>query len=158
MVEATLKSLLPEELQSVVAIGSAGTYAKRKAPCTIEVEHAMQEVLGIDMTKLEALVLMPYMYRAADLILVVDRHNQKIMKDTIPSKDIRMLTTFGSDPALEEVPDPYNQNSKVYHRCVHIIKDCCEGVIDYLKTIDYSQYPPEEDDKDWLRDPGPQYG
>jgi hypothetical protein len=80
------------------------------------------------------------------------------MKDTIPSKDIRMLTTFGSDPELKEVPDPYNQSSKVYQRCVRIIKDCCEGVIDYLKTIDYSQYPPEEDDKDWLRDPGPRYG
>ncbi|MCP4108733.1 MAG: low molecular weight protein arginine phosphatase [Desulfobacteraceae bacterium] len=132
MAEAMLKSMLPKKLKKIVEVSSAGTYASERQYAALEAVDAMKEH-GINIEDHRSRLLVPEMYTPANLILVTDQLNEEIMKRAVPEKDIRLLTSFRFNKEPHEIPDPYNKPTDAYRNCAAMIRECVEGVVEFLE-------------------------
>jgi protein-tyrosine phosphatase len=133
MAEGLLKWMLPESLQSIVSVSSAGTHAlvgNRAEQNAIQV----MESYGIDISLHRGRLIDSDMVKSSDLILVMERmHKRFIEKMTLEASNIHMLGKFSPDDSLKEIFDPYGRHPEDYKRCREVIHSCLDGVVSFLK-------------------------
>jgi len=134
MAEGMLKQRLSNALTQAVTISSAGTHAlhgNQAQPFAIQVMQRR----GIDISEHRARLAGPALIRAADLIVVMEALHARMIRRTVLNvrAKVRLLSTFGPDPELKEIPDPMGAPLKVYEACADLLQPCVEGLITSLE-------------------------
>jgi protein-tyrosine-phosphatase len=134
MAEAMLKTMVPESLARNIDVQSAGTHALEGYPAAPYAIRTMAE-FGIDLSAHRARTLGSKMIEDSDLILVMEQVHVEIAQCLCPEKadKIHLLTLFGSDKSLPEVPDPYGKFQFYYRTSALVIRNCLKGVLRLLK-------------------------
>ena len=122
-------------LAGQVDIDSAGThgYHVGSPPDARSIEHAATR--GIDITGLRGRQISASDFERFDYILVADQLNMKFLHAMCPTRlqhKLEYLLDYGSDDAKFEIPDPYTGDPKDFETALDLIKDGCEGLLEYL--------------------------
>ena len=133
MAEGLLKGMLPESLQSIVSVSSAGTHALVGNSAEQNAIEVM-ESYGIDISLHRGRLIDSDMVKPSDLILVMERrHKRYIEKMTSEASNVHMLSKFSPDDSLKDIFDPYGRHPEDYKRCAAVIHSCLDGVVAFLK-------------------------
>jgi protein-tyrosine-phosphatase len=134
MAEGMLKRYLPEDLQSVVTIGSAGTHALDGRPAEPNAVTVMK-AFGIDISRHRAHMVESDAIAGADLILVMETLQEIHIRHFLPAEKntVRLMGDFGGDLVVGEIADPYGGNLQTYRDCATSLRGCAEGVIRHLR-------------------------
>jgi protein-tyrosine-phosphatase len=70
----------------------------------------------------------------ADLILVMERQQARFIRSTahVSPDALRLLGEFAGGAGILEIPDPYGGSIEVYRHCAQMIRECLDGVIDFI--------------------------
>jgi len=134
MAEGMLKHQLPEPLANVVTVASAGTHALHGNQAQPFAVQAMQG-RGIDISEHRARLVGPVLIRTADLIVVMEPLHARLIRRAVLSgrPKVSLLSSYGPDPNLEEIPDPMGAQLKVYKDCAELMQPCIDGLITVLE-------------------------
>ena len=120
-----------------VVVESAGTHAPEGSPSTSSAISAAAE-LGADLRNHRATYLDRSLVAGADLILVMTPEHLDFIVSNWPKEagdKVKLLRVFHRDaPSADEIPDPIGASQPVYRRVAHLIKACCEGVIEQIRS------------------------
>lgn len=134
MAEAILRNLLPNNAELCVA--SFGTLAKPGNPATDGTIITARE-LGLDLSKHRAAPLSAAAVMSLDLIFTMESHHRFDVLTIAPDADGRIfnLGCFApDDPSpFREVEDPYGGSLNDYRRCIMDIRECIDGLLDFLE-------------------------
>ena len=136
MAEGMLRQMIPEAGRSKVRIHSAGTYGLDDQPAASHAIQAAAEI-GVDISGHRARSIAPEMVRAADLILVMEPFHEAIIARAVPLEErrkLRLLADFEAPRQSNTIDDPYGHPLETYRSCIERIRNCLEGVVDYLQT------------------------
>lgn len=130
MAEGLLKHLLPDDLQGLVNVHSAGTHALHGNVAENNAVIAMQS-FGVEISHHRARLVTADMVKDADLILAMEKgHIQLLQSAFRPHRErLRLLGEFDPAQQLEEIEDPYGRSSVFYSACAQDIHSCLTGVI-----------------------------
>lgn len=122
-------------LAGQVDIDSAGThgYHVGSPPDARSIEHAAKR--GIDITGLRGRQVGISDFERFDYILVADQPNMKFLHGICPTRlqhKLEYLLDYGSDEDKFEVPDPYTGDPDDFETALDLIKDGCEGLLEYF--------------------------
>ncbi len=130
MAEGMLKRRLPDALAKIVSVASAGTHALHGNQAQPYAVQAMQR-RGIDITGHRASLVGPALIRAADQIVVMEPLHARLIRRAVlnAQSKVSLLSVFGPDPTLKEIPDPMGAPLKVYEDCADLMQPCINGLI-----------------------------
>lgn len=82
----------------------------------------------------------------ADIIVAMTRrHREEVIRyDATLAPRIRLLTSFGTAPRLDDIPDPIGQSLDVYRRTRDVIDSAMADVILYIMEQEQDQAPAQE--------------
>lgn len=137
----TAEGVLRAKLQAAglddrVELDSAGThdYHVGRAPDARSQRHALRR--GYDLSALRARQAGRADLDRFDLVLAMDHANLSALRALQPNvspEKLRLLMSFASHHAADEVPDPYYGEGDGFERVLDYIEDACDGVIDMLR-------------------------
>ena len=118
-----------EGLSDRVEVDSAGTaaYHSGERPDPRSVEIARQN--GIDISSQRARQIRAEDLSAFDYIFAMDRSNLRGIQSLEESGDtaaIELLLSYGEDPSVQDVPDPYYGGPGGFDRVYSLVFDACE--------------------------------
>lgn len=131
-----LARLRERGLHDRVAVGSAGThdYHVGEPPDPRAQRHARRR--GVDLSALRARLLVARDFDSADLLLVMDAHNEDAALDLCPPAlrhKLRRLASFGRRHAGDTVPDPYYGEAQAFEHALDLIEDACDGLLAHVE-------------------------
>jgi protein-tyrosine phosphatase len=134
MAEGLLRAMLPESLNPVVSIRSAGTHGlhgNRAEPYAIEAAA----IHGADISGHRARILDPAMVRNADLVLAMERYHLDKIGGLLffRCKYALLLGTFAPEREHPEIEDPYGRPFGAYEICARDLVACMPGVIAHIR-------------------------
>jgi len=97
-------------------------------------KHAMRR--GYDLSALRARLLQAEDFARFDLILAMDESNLLTLRMSCPQEyqgKLHYFTAYGSDPANQDVPDPFYGQPNDFEHVLDVIEDGCEGVLMAVK-------------------------
>ncbi len=114
MAEGLLRQLLPSH-----ELFSAGLYAQEGQPADpIAVELMWQ--LGVDIGAHRARQLSSWMMREADLVLTMDREQQRAVQRRFPTAAARVERL--GEPGDIDIPDPYQRGWQAFQQSLQLIQ------------------------------------
>ncbi|NUA25662.1 low molecular weight protein-tyrosine-phosphatase [Cupriavidus basilensis] len=124
-------------LADLVELDSAGTHGYHigRAPDARSQRHALAR--GYDLSAQRARQAMVQDFARFDLLLAMDQDNLAALRAICPpgSQDkLRLLMSFASRHASDEVPDPYYGEGDGFERVLDYVEDACDGVIAMLRA------------------------
>ncbi|MDR3379448.1 low molecular weight protein-tyrosine-phosphatase [Cupriavidus basilensis] len=124
-------------LADLVELDSAGTHGYHigRAPDARSQRHALAR--GYDLSAQRARQAMVQDFARFDLLLAMDQDNLAALRAICPpgSQDkLRLLMSFASQHAADEVPDPYYGEGDGFERVLDYVEDACDGVIAMLRA------------------------
>ena len=124
-------------LADLVELDSAGTHGYHigRAPDARSQRHALAR--GYDLSAQRARQAMVQDFARFDLLLAMDQDNLAALRAICPpgSQDkLRLLMSFASRHAADEVPDPYYGEGDGFERVLDYVEDACDGVIAMLRA------------------------
>lgn len=93
-------------------------------------KHAMRR--GYDLSGLEARLLQPEDFQRFDLILAMDESNLLTLRLSCPPRfhhKLHYFTQYCSEPASQDVPDPFYGQPDDFEQVLDVIEDGCDGVL-----------------------------
>ncbi|MDF3835928.1 low molecular weight phosphotyrosine protein phosphatase [Cupriavidus basilensis] len=122
-------------LADLVELDSAGThgYHVGRAPDARSQRHALAR--GYDLSAQRARQALVGDFARFDLLLAMDRDNLAALDAICPPGDrhkLRLLMSFATRHAAEEVPDPYYGEGDGFERVLDYVEDACDGVVAML--------------------------
>ncbi len=134
MAEGMLKNQLSDLLAKRVTVSSAGTHALHGNQAQPFAIQAMQS-RGIDISEHRARLVGPGLIRTADLIVVMEPLHARLIRRAVLSgrSKVSLLSSYGPDPNLEEIPDPMGAPLKIYEGCAGLMQPCIDGLITALE-------------------------
>ena len=137
MGEGFLNLLAGEAGLDHVVAESAGTHAPEGSPSTAFAISAAAE-LGADLRNHSATYLNRNLVAEADLILVMTSEHLEFIVTNWPKEagdKVKLMRVFHRDaPSADKIPDPIGASQAVYRKVAHLIKACCEGVIEQIRS------------------------
>lgn len=122
-------------LSDRVAVASCGThdYHVGDPPDPRAQEHARRR--GYDLSALQASCLSPADFEQHDLVLALDRGHERILKRRAGphAGKVRLLMSYASELAVDEVPDPYYGGPADFERALDLIERACDGLLAALE-------------------------
>lgn len=97
-------------------------------------KHAMRR--GYDLSGLRARLLHADDFERFDLILAMEESNLLLLRLSCPQKyhdKLHYFTQYCSDPASQDVPDPFYGQPQDFEHVLDVIEDGCEGVLMAVK-------------------------
>ncbi|MGO4153511.1 low molecular weight protein-tyrosine-phosphatase [Cupriavidus sp. YAF13] len=124
-------------LADLVELDSAGTHGYHigRAPDARSQRHALAR--GYDLSAQRARQAVVQDFARFDLLLAMDQDNLAALRAICPpgSQDkLRLLMSFASRHATDEVPDPYYGEGDGFERVLDYVEDACDGVIAMLRA------------------------
>jgi protein-tyrosine phosphatase len=139
--EGVMRSLLREAgLDGAVAIDSAGTGGWHAGEPPDERATAAARRRGIELDG-AARQVRPADFRDFDLLIAMDRRNQRELQALAPDDEarakVRLLREF--DPASAgaadvDVPDPYYGGDRGFEDVLDMVEAACRGLLDELRA------------------------
>ncbi len=134
MAEGLLAKRLPESLNSLVTVRSAGTHSlhgNRAEPFAIKAAAAH----GVDIGNHRASILDAKMIRRADLVLAMERKHIRDINGQLlfGCKYAKLLGAFAGQEEPLEIDDPYGDDYEVYEATADTILMCIPGLIAYIQ-------------------------
>jgi len=113
---------------------SAGVLAGQGAPASPESVRALEEI-GLDLRPHQSQPLTEELVDAATLLVVMTRHHAEDVLRQFPAADGRvvLLTSFGSDPQVRDIPDPIGQSLEVYRWTRDQIESATSDLVLHIK-------------------------
>ena len=132
--EYLLRDMLPEDLRKRVDVSSAGTSGFDGERATVACMD--MEDFKIDMSAHRSRFLEKEMLNESDLILVMEeRHADHIAELSPEDLDkVRILTDFCERDDVTEIEDPYGGSREFYQKSILLIKECMQGLIQFLEV------------------------
>ncbi len=120
-----------------VELDSAGThgYHVGRAPDARTQRAALER--GYDLSALRARQVAVEDFARFDLVLAADRDNLSGLRALCPEAGddkLRLLMSFATRHAADEVPDPYYGGDDGFERVLDYIEDACDGIVEMLRT------------------------
>lgn len=133
MAEGMLTHQLSDSLAKRVTVSSAGTHALHGNQAQPYAVQTMQR-RGIDISEHRARLAGPVLIRTADLIVVMEPLHARLIRRAVLStrSKVSLLSSYGPDPNLKEIPDPMGAPLKVYQDCADLMQPCIDGLITSL--------------------------
>lgn len=131
--EKVLRERLPELF---VEIDSAGTHAYHigEAPDVRAQRAAVRR--GVDLSGIRARRVEPGDFERFDLVLAMDKLNQRILEEMAPPEHrrrIRLLLEFASGVDREEVPDPYYGGGNGFEIVLDLVESASVGLVEHVR-------------------------
>lgn len=134
MAEFLFKEKLKESGLENINISSSGFLNQKGARVPREVNELMNEV-GINISEHRSSPLTPEIINESDLIVVMEKGQQKKLADRFPEDAFRifLLSQFDKqNPEERDIPDPIGQLLSFYRKCFDDIKALVEGLAIHL--------------------------
>lgn len=77
-----------------------------------------------------------------DWIIAMDKSNLENLHRMCPKEQqhkLKLMMSFASRYALEEVPDPYYGDEKDFEQMLDLLQDACKGLLDWLVRTHHLQ-------------------
>ncbi|WP_405238924.1 low molecular weight protein-tyrosine-phosphatase [Lentisalinibacter orientalis] len=119
-------------LEEFVHIDSAGTHAYHTGEPPDQRAAAAAERRGFDLSGQSARRVTAEDFERFDYVLAMDRDNHEILLGAALEDHhgrIRLFLEFGSDPARQEVPDPYYGGAVGFERVLDLVEDAAQGLL-----------------------------
>lgn len=122
---ADRRGLKPDELEAAgLDVKSAGTFAAKGAPASVEAIEAMQR-MGLDLSSHRSRSLSPELIHEADVIYCMTTAHREMVLAMIPSASDKVKTL---DPT-DDIHDPVGTDTPSYQRCAELIRHRLEDRI-----------------------------
>lgn len=136
--EAVMKKVVEDAgLQDRIEIDSAGTIGYHAGEPADSRMRAHASRRGYRLDSISRRVETEDFYNF-DMMIGMDDHNMSELKRKAPDWDsvqkIHKMTDFSTNHLHDHVPDPYYGGDSGFELVLDILEDCCEGLLDYLKT------------------------
>lgn len=134
MAEALLRKATAGRGRVSLDICSAGTHARPGSPGDPRAVAAAERY-GVSLDAHRATLLSEQLMRSADLVFVMDRHNEAAVLARFPSHErkVMLLGAFApSDADGASIPDPYGGSAGELQRCYERLERSVEAVVTLL--------------------------
>lgn len=124
------------ELELVVDSAGTHSYHVGHPPDSRSQETARRR--GYDLSSQQARQVTPEDLVRFDLILAMDRSNLAHLQQmaTVEQRErIRLFLEFGSDPSVQDVPDPYYGGELGFERVFDLVEDAANGLIAHIREM-----------------------
>jgi protein-tyrosine phosphatase len=134
MAEVMFENLLPADVHRSVTVSSAGTHAADGIPAEPYAVRIMQEFRA-DLSAHRSRPAIPELVSGSDLVLVMEKLHAIQIRDFVNPRntEVRLLGEFGGQAKNGDIPDPYGGNLACYRKTARQIRNCLDGVMEYLR-------------------------
>ncbi len=134
LAEGLLLHMLPEPLQTLVSIRSAGTHGlhgNRAEPFAVRAAT----IHGADISGHRASILDATRIRASDLVLAMEKYHLDKINNLLffRCKYARLLGSFAPERENPEIEDPYGLPYAAYETCASEIIACMPALIEHVR-------------------------
>ena len=131
------KKSCAQGMESWVSVDSASTHDHYPSgpPDPRSQQHAASR--GYDLSDLRSRPIQPADFEKADLILVMDLDNLRVLQEACPAQHagkLRLLTDFCVVRRSEVVPDPYFGVHQDFEHVLDLVEDACDGLLQHVRT------------------------
>ena len=133
MGEGFIREMLSDDLKQIIEVTSAGTHASEGNEA---MDYSVQNMnsFGIDISMHRSRKLTYEMIKQADLILVMDNEQKKIVGNCLEDqKKVKLLSDFAPHLEVDRIDDPFGGTKNTYDTCAFKIRECCKGVLEFIK-------------------------
>jgi protein-tyrosine phosphatase len=133
MAAALLQHYLPEDLQTGIEVGSAGTHALQGYPAEANAIEAIDRI-GIDITGHRARQITKKIARQSDLILTMETMHSQHVNALLKRRQNAPLriSEFNHGVPVHDIADPHGGPVEAFEQCLQTLRPCIKGVILWL--------------------------
>lgn len=124
-------------LDARVRVDSAGTHGYHVGDPPDARSQAHARARGYELADLRARQLGTADFAQADLLLVMDDDNLRVVQARCPPEHragLRRFTEFCRVPRSRDVPDPYYGGADGFERVLDLVEDGCDGLLAHVRA------------------------
>ncbi len=125
-------------LQHCIAVDSAGTGNWHVGEAPDQRAQAAARRRGYDLSLLRARQVALEDFERFDLLLAMDEANLRQLRQLCPEGyrfKVRLLMEFATQPARNEVADPYYGNGEGFECVLDQCEEACRGLLAHLRAL-----------------------